>query len=57
MYRPAAFRQDDLTALHAQIESTGLALLTSNGPAGLQATHLPLLLEPGEPGESALIAA
>ena len=50
MYRPAAFRQDDLTALHAQIESTGLALLTSNGPAGLQATHLPLLLEPGEGG-------
>lgn len=48
MYRPAAFRQDDLTALHAQIESTGLALLTSNGPAGLQATHLPLLLEPEE---------
>ncbi len=44
MYRPAAFRQDDLTALHAQIDSTGLALLTSNGPAGLQATHLPLLL-------------
>ena len=35
MYRPAAFRQDDLTALHAQIDSTGLALLTSNGPAGL----------------------
>ena len=48
MYRPAAFRQDDLTALHAQIDSTGLALLTSNGPAGLQATHLPLLLEPEE---------
>lgn len=44
MYRPAAFRQDDLTALHAQIDSTGLALLTSNSPAGLQATHLPLLL-------------
>lgn len=48
MYRPAAFRQDDLTALHAQIDSTGLALLTSNGPAGLQASHLPLLLEPDE---------
>ena len=48
MYRPAAFRQDDLTALHDQIDSTGLALLTSNGPAGLQATHLPLLLEPEE---------
>lgn len=51
MYRPAAFRQDDLTALHAQIESTGLALLTSNGPAGLQATHLPLLLLAAEDGE------
>ena len=52
MYRPAAFRQDDLTALHAQIDSTGLALLTSNGPAGLQASHLPLLLaaEDGELG-------
>ena len=48
MYRPAAFRQDDLTALHAQIDSIGLALLTSNSPAGLQATHLPLLLEPEE---------
>lgn len=48
MYRPAAFRQDDLTALHAQIDSTGLALLTSNGPASLQASHLPLLLEPEE---------
>ncbi|MBB6340623.1 transcriptional regulator [Pseudomonas fluvialis] len=48
MYRPTAFRQDDLTTLHAQIDSTGLALLTSNGPAGLQATHLPLLLAADE---------
>ena len=48
MYRPAAFRQDDLAPLHAQIAASGLALLTSAGPAGLQATHLPLLLEPGE---------
>ncbi len=48
MYRPAAFRQDDLAQLHAQIAASGLALLTSAGPAGLQATHLPLLLEPGE---------
>ena len=48
MYRPTAFRQDDLTTLHAQIDSSGLALLTSNGPAGLQATHLPLLLAADE---------
>lgn len=52
MYRPTAFRQDDLPTLHAQIDSTGLALLTSNGPTGLQASHLPLLLvaEEGEFG-------
>ena len=48
MYRPAAFRQDDLTQLHAQIAASGLALLTSAGPTGLQATHLPLLLVPEE---------
>lgn len=48
MYRPAAFRQDDLTTLHAQIRACGLALVSSAGQQGLQASHLPLLLEPGE---------
>ncbi|WP_165676154.1 FMN-binding negative transcriptional regulator, partial [Metapseudomonas otitidis] len=48
MYCPAAFRQDDLAQLHAQIDASGLALLTSAGPQGLQASHLPLLLAPGE---------
>ncbi|MGQ7960069.1 FMN-binding negative transcriptional regulator [Pseudomonas sp. SP16.1] len=48
MYIPAAFRQDDLAQLHQQIEASGLALLTSSGAQGLQASHLPLLLEPGE---------
>lgn len=48
MYRPAAFRQDDLATLHAQIRACGLALLSSAGQQGLQASHLPLLLEPGE---------
>ncbi|MDX5371920.1 MAG: FMN-binding negative transcriptional regulator [Pseudomonadaceae bacterium] len=48
MYRPTAFRQDDPATLHAQIEACGLALLTSSGAQGLQASHLPLLLEPGE---------
>lgn len=45
MYRPSAFRQDDLATLQAQIRASGLALLTSAGEQGLQATHLPLLLE------------
>ncbi|VXC89070.1 Transcriptional regulator [Pseudomonas sp. 8Z] len=43
MYRAAAFRQDDLTTLHAQIHASGLALLSSAGEQGLQASHLPLL--------------
>jgi len=48
MYCPAAFRQDDLPTLQAQIQATGLGVLTSSGEQGLQASHLPLLLEPGE---------
>ncbi|MFC5694467.1 FMN-binding negative transcriptional regulator [Pseudomonas sp. GCM10022186] len=48
MYVPSAFRQDDLAQLHAQIRDTGLAVLTSAGAQGLLASHLPLLLEPGE---------
>ena len=48
MYCPAAFRQDDLPSLHAQIQASGLAIVTSPGAQGLQASHLPLLLEPGE---------
>ena len=48
MYTPAAFRQDDLAALHQQILDCRLATVVSQGPSGLQASHLPLLLEPGE---------
>lgn len=48
MYCPAAFRQNDLPTLHAQIQACGLAVVTSTGKQGLQASHVPLLLEPGE---------
>ncbi len=48
MYCPAAFRQNDLLTLQAQIQATGLGVLTSSGEQGLHASHLPLLLEPGE---------
>ena len=48
MYLPSAFRQDDLAALHAQIQASPFALLTSAGAAGVQASHLPLLLAPDE---------
>ena|SRR3990167_1905816 len=45
MYSPAAFRIDDLAELHAQIACTPLAILVTQGEQGLQASHLPLLLE------------
>jgi len=48
MYLPAAFRQDNLGELHRQIHATPFALLASATAAGVQASHLPLLLEPGE---------
>ncbi|MDU9408821.1 FMN-binding negative transcriptional regulator [Pseudomonas sp. zfem001] len=48
MYCPAAFRQDDLPTLHAQMRSSVLAIVTSSGAQGLQASHLPLLLAPEE---------
>ena len=52
MHIPAAFRQDDLTQLHAQMRQAPLATLVSHSNAGLQASHLPLLLaaEEGEYG-------
>ena len=35
MYLPSAFRQDDLTELHAQMQASPFALLTSAGAAGV----------------------
>lgn len=48
MYSPTAFRQDNLATLHRQIAACRLATVVSQGPSGLQASHLPLLLEPAE---------
>ena len=48
MYLPTSFRQDDLAELHQQILDCRLATVVSQGPSGLVASHLPLLLEPGE---------
>ena len=48
MYTPTAFRQNDLATLHQQMRATRLPTLVSHGANGLLASHLPLLLEPGE---------
>lgn len=46
MYVPSAFRVSDTAVLHEFIQQHGFAVLTTNGPQGLVASHLPLLLEP-----------
>ncbi len=48
MYTPAAFREEDLPTLHQQMAQTPLAIIVSHDENGLQASHLPLLLVPGE---------
>lgn len=46
MYTPSAFKEEDLNSLHQHIADTRLAVLVTQGEQGLQATHVPLLLDP-----------
>ena len=48
MYTPRAFALDDLPEIQQLIQHTRLAQLVSVGEHGLQASHLPLLLNPDE---------
>ena len=48
MYTPRAFALDDLPELQQLIQHTRLAQLVTMGEHGLQASHLPLLLNPDE---------
>ncbi|MXP62010.1 FMN-binding negative transcriptional regulator [Roseomonas sp. M0104] len=48
MYTPPAFREDDLSALHATIGAARLANLVTAGAEGVMATPLPLFLDPAE---------
>ncbi|MGF6592551.1 FMN-binding negative transcriptional regulator [Pseudomonas sp. 2835] len=45
MFTPSSYKETDLDRLHLQIEQTRLAVLVTNGEQGLQASHLPLLLD------------
>lgn len=47
MYVPSHFREDDLTVLHEQIRRSRLATLVSHGADGVQASHVPMLLDAG----------
>ena len=48
MYTPSGFALNDLPELQQQILGTRLALLLTHGEQGLQASHLPLLLNTDE---------
>lgn len=45
MYQPPHFREDRLEVQHALIHSQPLGLLVTAGPGGLQANHIPFLIE------------
>jgi len=45
MYVPPHFREKRLSVLHDLIERSGLATLVTVGPNGLDASHIPMLLD------------
>ena len=47
MYQPAHFREDRLEVQHALIRAHPLGLLITAGPGGLQANHVPFLVDAG----------
>jgi len=49
MYLPAHFAEPRVEVLHEALRQAGLATLVTSGQGGLDAGHVPLLLEP-EPG-------
>jgi transcriptional regulator len=48
MYVPTTFKVDDLPTIHAAIKDAGLATLVTYGSEGLDASHVPLVLDPKE---------
>jgi len=46
MYLPRHFREEQVPVLHDAIERSGLATLVTVGPDGLDASHVPMLLDP-----------
>lgn len=45
MYVPTHFREDRLPVLHEAIRRFGFGTLVTHGPSGLEASHIPLLLD------------
>jgi transcriptional regulator len=55
MYVPGAFAVDNPEAVRALIATYDFATLVSQGPGGLTATHVPVLLEPGRGAQGTLV--
>lgn len=55
MYVPPRFREDDVGTLHALIGRARLATVVSHGADGLQASHVPMLLDPGAGAQGTLL--
>jgi transcriptional regulator len=49
MYVPNHFKEDRVPELHAAIRTIGFGTLITNGAEGLEASHIPFLIDP-EPG-------
>jgi transcriptional regulator len=55
VYVPAHFAETRLDVLHEAIDGAGLATVVTVGPAGLDASHVPLLREPAPEPLGALV--
>jgi transcriptional regulator len=56
MYQPPHFREDRREVQHALIQSHPLGLLFTAGPGGLQANHIPFLIDTQAPEQGVLRA-
>lgn len=54
MYTPKPYIEDDLATLHAGIRAWSFGTLITVGPSGVNATHLPFLLDAQEDGQGLL---
>ena len=48
MYLPPHFKQEELPALHGAIRAARLATVVTLGAEGMEASHVPILLDAGE---------
>ena len=55
MYLQSAFREDDLATLHKTMQETHLAMLVTSGTNGLDASHVPVIVDAAKGPNGTLI--